>query len=135
MAYDERLANRLREILSERNRMTEKKMFGGICFMLRDHMLCGVGKLGFMFRIGVAQEAEALRRPGASIMAFNGRRFRGFVWVDPDRCDRRALRSWVRRAEYYIATLPAKKKTTNGSRPSVVRRLARAVRPRGSRFE
>jgi hypothetical protein len=54
--------------------------------MLGDHMLCGAGKAGFMFRIGVTQQPLALPRPGARMMEFNGRRFRGFDWVDPARC-------------------------------------------------
>jgi hypothetical protein len=109
MPYDERLARRLRLAIGDRQQVTEKKMFGGMIFMLRDHMLCGVGQPGFMFRVGKTIEAEALRRPGAAAMEFGDRQMRGFVWVDPARCDRRALRGWVALAEAYIATLPAKK--------------------------
>jgi len=58
---DETLAERLRKILAGRRAITEKKMFGAVCFLLREHMLCGTGKPGFMFRVGKAQHARALR--------------------------------------------------------------------------
>ena len=95
---------RMRTALDGRKGVAEKKMFGGVCFMLRDHMLCGTGKPGFMFRVGRDQEAEALAR----LMDFNGRRMRGFVWVDPTHCDARALRRWIALAERYVAALPPK---------------------------
>lgn len=110
MAYDEKLAVRMRRALSRLHRITEKKMFGGICFLLRDHMLCGLGKPGFMFRVGKEREAEALARPGASPMKFNGRRFGGFVWVDPGRCTDRDLRGLIVLARNYLAELPPKKR-------------------------
>jgi TfoX N-terminal domain len=108
MAYDQQLADRLRRALAD-PRATEKKMFGGICFMQRDHMLCGTGKAGFLFRVGKEQADEALSRPGASVMEMNGRRMQGFVWVDPARCSDHDLRDWVALAKKFIATLPAKK--------------------------
>ena len=110
MAHDERLAGRLRAVLSVRKRVTEREMFGGVCFMLRDHMLCGVGKPGYMFRVGVDRESRALRRRGARIVDFNGRRMHGFIWVDPARCGARELRGWIALAEAYVSTLPTRKK-------------------------
>jgi hypothetical protein len=112
MARDNALAGRLRATLKGRRSIAEKPMFGGVCFMLRDHMLCGTGKPGFMFRVGADQEAEALARPGAARMEFNGRQFRGFVWVDPNRCKDADLPDWIALAENYIKTLPAKKPKT-----------------------
>jgi hypothetical protein len=99
---------RMRTALGGHKGIAEKKMFGGVCFMLHDHMLCGTGKPGFMFRVGRDHEAEALARPGARLMNFNGRRMRGFVWVDPTYCDARTLRRWVALAERYVAALPPK---------------------------
>lgn len=104
---DERAA-RLRIALSGTKGVIEKRMFGGICFMRRDHMLCGTGKPGFMFRVGVEGEAEALARPGAVRMAFNGRQYAGFVWVDPNACDARRLAAWVALARRYVDQLPPK---------------------------
>jgi TfoX N-terminal domain len=108
MAHDEALVMRMRQALADHKRVTEKKMFGGVCFMLRDHMLCGTGKRGFMFRVGADQHAEALVRPGARPMEFGGRRMRGFVWVDPKSCPEPDLADWLALAERYVARLPAK---------------------------
>jgi TfoX-like protein len=103
------LAERVRAALRGRRGVSEKKMFGGVCFMLRDHMLCGTGSGRFMFRVGKENDAAALERPGASAMAFNGRRYVGFVWVDAG-CDARSLRRWLDMAESYVTTLPPKRK-------------------------
>jgi hypothetical protein len=103
----ETLAARLRRALGDR--VTEKKMFGGVCFLLRGNMLCGASGPGLMFRVGRDQHRTALARRGARAMEINGRRFEGFVWVDPDACDARALRGWIAMAERYVAALPTKK--------------------------
>ncbi len=102
------LAQRLRRVFTKRRGMTEKAMFGGICFLLRGNMLCGTAKQGFMFRVGKDQDAAALQRPGARPMDFTGRRMAGFVWVDPADCDARALKGWIALAERYVAALPRK---------------------------
>lgn len=100
------LAERLRSALAGKRGLVEKHMFGGVCFMLRGHMLCGTGKPGFMFRVGKKRYPEALRK-GAKPMDFNGRVFEGFVWVDPG-CDTRALKRWIALAEGYVSELPKK---------------------------
>ena len=104
------LADRLRAALGVRGRLKEKKMFGGMCFMLRGNMLCGTGKPGFMFRVGKEQHRPALARAGAKAMKINGRAFEGFIWVGPEACDARALKSWIGMAEKYVAALPPKGK-------------------------
>jgi hypothetical protein len=109
MAYDEAQAERLRRALAGRRAVTEKRMFGGLCFMLRDHMLCGIGWEGLMFRVGEAREAVALARPGATLMEIGERKMRGFIWVDPAACGARELTRWVALAEDYVASLPPKK--------------------------
>ena len=109
MAYDETLAERLRRSLAGRRGIAEKRMFGGLCFMLRDHMLCGIGWDGLMFRVGEAREAVALARPGATLMEIGRRKMRGFVWVDPAKCRARDLARWVALAEQYVASLPPKR--------------------------
>src|SRR5688572_4505501 len=103
------LAERLRALFARRRTVTEKKMFGGVCFLLGDNMLCGASKPGFMFRVGKAQHAKALSRRGASPIVMNGRSLDGFVWVDPAACDARALRSWVALAQAYVNALPPKR--------------------------
>ncbi len=109
-------AAQLREALAGLKGVTEKRMFGGVCFMLRDHMLCGTGKPGFMFRVGPEGEAEALSRRGAERMAFNGREFRGFVWVDPEACGARDLGGWIALAKSYVDRLPPKSAKVAGSK-------------------
>jgi hypothetical protein len=106
----EALAGRLRAALARRKRLAEKKMFGGVCFLVRGNMLCGTGKPGFMFRVGKEQHRSALARAGAKAMDINGRAFEGFIWVDPEACDARALKRWIGMAEKYAAALPPKGK-------------------------
>lgn len=81
MAYDEGLAEILRGDLADRERVDEKRMFGGLCFMLDGHMLCGVHEGGGMFRVGKEREAAALDIEGVSEMAFTGRKMGGLVDV------------------------------------------------------
>ena len=81
MAYDEGLAQLLREALSDRDTLTERKMFGGLCFMLNGNMLCGVHAGGGMFRVGKENAQRALAIDGASPMAFTGRPMGGMVDV------------------------------------------------------
>jgi hypothetical protein len=107
---NEALAARLRRALEGRRGITEKRMFGGMCFLLRGNMLCGTGKMDFMFRVGKAQDAEALARKGARPMDITGRKLPGFVWVDPASCDARGLSRWIALAERYVGELPAKPK-------------------------
>ncbi|MDH3319121.1 MAG: TfoX/Sxy family protein [Betaproteobacteria bacterium] len=107
---NEALAARLRKALAGRRRIAEKKMFGGVCFLLRGNMLCGMGEDKFMFRVGKAQDAAALKRAGAKPMDITGRVMKGFVWVDPKRCDARALKRWIAMAEDHVGKLPAKEK-------------------------
>ncbi|MEX2148981.1 MAG: TfoX/Sxy family protein [Steroidobacteraceae bacterium] len=106
---NEALAARLRKALAGRRNVVEKKMFGGVCFLLRGNMLCGMGEDKLMFRVGRDQDAAALKRRGAKPMDFTGRAMKGFVWVDPEKCDARALRSWIAMCENYVAALPPKR--------------------------
>ena len=84
MAYDEGLAKILRADVSELGQVVEKKMFGGLCFMLDGHMLCGVHKGGGMFRVGKDRHGAALAVEGTSPMAFTGRPMGGLVDVTDD---------------------------------------------------
>jgi hypothetical protein len=71
-------------------------------------MLCGMGEDKFMFRVGKDHDAAALARRGAKPMDITGRVMKGFVWVNPARCDARALKRWIAMAEAYVGRLPAK---------------------------
>lgn len=109
MAYDEGLAQILRDALTDRSGITEKKMFGGICFLLNGNMLCGIHSKGGMFRVGKSLEPDALQIEGASPMRFTGRPMGGMVDVS-DECieddDRR--RDLLELAVQFVGGLPAK---------------------------
>lgn len=105
---NEALAARLRKAFAGRRNIAEKRMFGGVCFLLRGNMLCGTSKADFMFRVGKDQDAEALSRKGARPMDLTGKAMKGFLWVNPDFCDARALKRWIALAEIYVGALPAK---------------------------
>lgn len=107
---NEALAGRLRTALAGKKGVSEKRMFGGVCFLLHGNMLRGTGKSDFMFRVGKSQDGEALTRPGARPMDITGRKMPGFIWVDPA-CDTRALKRWIAFSERYVGALPAKKRS------------------------
>ena len=79
MAYDEGLAELMRGELADLPGVSEKKMFGGLCFLLNGNMVCGVHSGGGMFRVGKDREAEAMAIEGAGPMMFTGRRMGGMV--------------------------------------------------------
>ncbi|MBI3715853.1 MAG: TfoX/Sxy family protein [Betaproteobacteria bacterium] len=108
MPYDEHLAERMRNALSSRDHIVEKKMFGGFCWMLNGNMLCGVEVGRFMFRVGKEREAKALSLPGAAPMDITGRPMRGFVWVRAEHAKGAALRKWIDLASGYVGGLPPK---------------------------
>ena len=107
MAIDPEHLDRLREVLDARPAITEKKMFGGVFFMLSGNMLCGLAKHGFMFRVGEEQADVALDMPGAS-QAVTNRPMVGFVNVEADIAVAEGLERWVDMATAYVGALPAK---------------------------
>lgn len=109
MAYDEGLAQRVRERLHERQDVVEKRMFGGLAFLVRGHMCCGIVKDDLMVRVGPDRYEEALRQPRARPMDFTRKPLRGFVYVDADgTADDGQLGRWIERALEFVLTLPAK---------------------------
>ncbi len=113
MAYDEDLTSRFRHALNGLDDVEEKRMMGGVCFMVNGNMLGGAdrqkdGSRRFMFRVGKENQADALKRPGAEVMEMGGRRMGGFIFVDAETCDDSALKSWIDLALIYVAALPAK---------------------------
>ncbi len=83
MAYDEGVAERLRELFVDRPGITEKQMFGGLAFMYRGHMLAGIIDDSLMARVGPDEYAAALKRPHVREMDFTGKPMKGYVYVDP----------------------------------------------------
>ncbi len=109
MAHDEGLAQRIRELLVDRPAMSEKKMFGGLSFMLHGNMCCGVAGDDLMARVGPDQYEEALGRPHARPMDFTGKPLKGFVYVNAKGYDADAdLQGWIDLAVRFVDTLPAK---------------------------
>ncbi|MEP5168227.1 MAG: TfoX/Sxy family protein [Shimia thalassica] len=109
MAYDEGLATLLRDDLADHYGLSEKRMFGGLCFLLHGNMLCGVHKGGGMFRVGKDNETEALAIEGARPMDFTRRKMGGMIDVDDDLMADDARRAAVLAlALDFVAPLPAK---------------------------
>jgi TfoX/Sxy family transcriptional regulator of competence genes len=108
MAYDERLADRVRGVLLADAGLTERKMFGGLAFMLDGHMCCGIVGDELMLRLGVDGADAALARPHVRPMDFTGRPMAGMVCVAPEGLGGVALRRWVERARAFVHTLPPK---------------------------
>lgn len=90
--------------------ITEKRMFGGVCFLLRGNMLCVAGKKGYMFRVGVDRQAEAERLPGAGPVFMQKRFMPGFFRADPVKTGAKQLNAWLELAEAYVGAMPTKTK-------------------------
>jgi TfoX/Sxy family transcriptional regulator of competence genes len=109
MAYDEGMAQILRDDLAGLDNIAEKNMFGGIAFMLNGNMLCGVHKDGGMFRVGKENEAAALAIDGAREMDFTGRRMGGFIEATDEAIEDDATRGQLMAlARGFVSGLPAK---------------------------
>jgi TfoX/Sxy family transcriptional regulator of competence genes len=108
MAYSEHLANRVRALLSDRDDVDERPMFGGLTLMVGGHMCCGVHGDELIVRLHPDDEDAALARPHARPMDFTGRPLRGFVTVAPDGLKGPALRRWVALAVDHAETQPPK---------------------------
>jgi len=109
MPYDEGLAERLRDAYSLIDGVTEKKMFGGIAFMVNGNMSCGIVKETLMVRVGPYLYGEALGRPYAREMDFTGRSMKGFVFVSHEGFESDSdLEGWVQLSYQFVSTLPAK---------------------------
>lgn len=99
MSYDEQLAARVRTALAGRPDVAEKRMFGGVCFMVNGAMRYGVLRADLIVRVGAAHYAEALAQPHTRPFDFTGRPAKGMVYVSPEgiRSDA-ALAGWIQRA-------------------------------------
>jgi TfoX/Sxy family transcriptional regulator of competence genes len=109
MAFDEAVAGRVREALAGAPDVIEKKMFGGVAFMVRGNMCCGVIGDRLMLRVGPDRHEAALSRPHARPMDFTGRPMKGMVYVEPAGFASAAdLKTWIARAMEFTLSLPAK---------------------------
>jgi TfoX/Sxy family transcriptional regulator of competence genes len=109
MAYDEALADRVRQALAGRCQAEERAMFGGLAFMVRGHMCCGLTGDRLMARVDPDAYDRLLEEPGAQPMDFTGRPMRGFLFVSGSGISAPArLNVWISRALEFAATRPAK---------------------------
>jgi TfoX/Sxy family transcriptional regulator of competence genes len=109
MPYNEVLAHRVRAALAAHDAVDEKKMFGGLTFMLNGNMCCGIVRDDLMVRVGPEQQAEALARPHVRKMDFTGRPMRGMIMVAAAGLENDTeLEAWVQRGVAFASGLPAK---------------------------
>ena len=111
MAYDETLAKRVRKVVGDKRGVTERRMFGGLAFMLRGNMFVGILEDRLMARVGPQNYERALASPGAHEMDFTGKPMQGYVFVESSGVKSAAeLKHWVGLCADFAAKLPAKAK-------------------------
>jgi TfoX/Sxy family transcriptional regulator of competence genes len=110
MAFNDALAKRIRQALARRKNVEEKKMFGGVGFLLNGNMLVGVWKDSLIVRLGPDEGEEALREPHVREFDITGRAMKGWVLVEPEGVGHDQLTDWIERATRFVRTLPAKEK-------------------------
>jgi TfoX/Sxy family transcriptional regulator of competence genes len=109
MAYSKSLAARIQHIVGKRRGIVEKKMFGGVCFLLEGNMLVGVWQNSLIARVGAGVAAEALTQEFVREFDVTGRPMKGWIVVDPDGIDTdQQLREWIERSLEFVRTLPRK---------------------------
>ncbi len=109
MPYDKGLAQRVRELLEEEPGFDEKKMFGGICFLLFGNMVCGIINDDLIVRIGADTYEEALKLSGTKKFDLTGKPMKGWVMVLSKALESdEILSEWVQKASTYVRSLPPK---------------------------
>lgn len=109
MAFDPALVDRIRSALGPQPDVHEKRMFGGVAFLLGDRMFCGVVGDELMVRVGPERYDDALARPHARPMDFTGRPMKGYVFVSAEGCGTtREVGAWIEQGLAFVPTLPAK---------------------------
>src|SRR5215831_13137952 len=130
MAYDEKLADRIRRALGPRADVTEKKMFGGVAFLLNGKMFVGIAKDDLMVRVGPECYEVALAEAHVRPMDFTGRPMNGYVFVDRHGCRTdRAVAKWVERGSTFARTLTEPPRARRNKRPSQPSRRGGVGRP------
>ena len=111
MAFSEALAGRIRQRLARRKNVQEKKMFGGVGFLLNGNMLVGVWKDSLIVRLAPDEGDEALKEPHGKEFDITGRPMKGWVLVGPEGVeDDEQLKGWIQRARKFVGQLPPKEK-------------------------
>ena len=110
MAYDEKLAERIRRALGPEDDIEERKMFGGLAFLRGGRMFAGITGDDLMVRVGPERYEESLAKPHVRPMDFTGRPMKGYVYVEPaGRRTDASLGAWVTLGARFVATVPAEK--------------------------
>ena len=111
MAYDEDLAERIRERVAGEDGLTEKRMFGGLAFLINGNMAVSAsGQGGMLLRVDPAQTEELVRAPHARRFEMRGREMDGWLRIDPNGVTtKRQLQTWVTRGVSYARSLPPKR--------------------------
>ena len=110
MAFDPVLAQRVRNVVGGRPGITERKMFGGLAFLVQGKMFVGIRNSSLMARVGPERHYDALAMPSVRVMDFTGRPMSGYVYIDPPAiAEERDLKAWVLWCSEYVARLPEKK--------------------------
>jgi hypothetical protein len=104
MAFDEKLAERIRRRLSRRKGVVEKKMFGGVGFMLNDRIAVGVWKDSLIVRMDPEDGDDALKEPHVRPFDITGRPMRGWILVGPDGLKDTRLNAWIQRAIKFVGS-------------------------------
>jgi len=122
MAYDEGLAERIRSVLEGHRKVVEKKMFGGVAFMLDGKMFVGIVKDDLLVRVGPERYEDAIKQRHVRPMDFTGKPMVGYVYVvDEDA----TLARWVALGADFVATLPTKKAPSRPTNKKVKRAAGR----------
>ena len=109
MPYNEELAERVRKLLKRRKGYSERKMFGGVCFMINGNMCVGIWQGSLIVRLDRDSHERTLSEPYTRPMDLTGKVMRGWAIVDPEGiAEDDELKTWVRRAAAYAGSLPAK---------------------------
>lgn len=109
MAFSEELAMRIRDAVAGRRSLLEKKMFGGVGFLLHGNMLVGVWKDSLIVRLGPDAYDDALLEPHVREFDITGKPMKGWVMVEPEGVrDDEPLKVWIERATKFVKTLPKK---------------------------
>jgi TfoX/Sxy family transcriptional regulator of competence genes len=111
MAYDEDLANRIRELIADADRISEQEMFGGLAFLVAGNMSVAVsGQGGLLLRVDPEETDALLKKPHTRPFEMRGRAMRGWLRVDPGGLrTKRQLEPWVKRGVAYAQSLPPKR--------------------------
>jgi TfoX/Sxy family transcriptional regulator of competence genes len=134
MACDEGLAERIRSVLDEQPGVSEKRMFGGVAFLVQGHMSVGIVQDKLMVRVGPDSYDRVLRERHARRMDFTGKPMKGFVYVVPEGYESDAdLERWVNLGVSYVSSLPAKPASRTSGPPNKRTKMTRSTKARQRR--